>query len=223
MPFATSCLSQNGLIVAERKRPGGSMRKKTIWSGMCATTMLVAAVTIGAQASSTSQPPPSQPQPPPSQTPQPPMTPPPQAPAAPAPQTRSENSNGRVTITGCLQALPPGTAGATSPTGTSGTADAKSDPGDVKFLLTNVTPADSAGSANAAAAAAARTYRLIANEAALSPHVGKKLELTGTLDDQSSSTSSASSASSDAAAASASSAPKLKVESGKVVAAQCSQ
>jgi hypothetical protein len=89
----------------------------------------------------------------------------------------------------------------------------------VKFLLTNVTPADSAGSANAAAA---RTYRLIANEAALSPHVGKKLELTGTLDDQSSSTSSASSASSDAAA-SASSGPKLKVESGKVVAAQCSQ
>lgn len=206
--------------------PGGSMRKKTIWSGMCAATVLVAAVTIGAQASSTSQPPtgqpqppPSQPQPPPSQTPQPPMTPPPQAPAAPAPQTRSENSNGRVTVTGCLQALPPGTGAATSPTGTSGTADAKSDPGDVKFLLTNVTPADSAGSANAAAA---RTYRLIANEAALSPHVGKKLELTGTLDDQSSSTSSASSASSDAAA-SASSGPKLKVESGKVVAAQCSQ
>jgi hypothetical protein len=78
-------------------------------------------------------------------------------------------------------------------------------------------PADSAGEPNAAAA---RTYRLIANEAALSPHVGKKLELTGTIDDQ----SSASSASSDASrAASAASAPKLKVESGKVLAAQCSQ
>jgi hypothetical protein len=155
-------------------------------------------------------------------------TPPPQTtPADPAPQTqnRGENSDRRITVTGCLQAVPPGATGATSPTGTSGTADAKGDPatGDAKFLLTNVTPADSAGGANAAAAAAPRTYRLIANEAALSPHLGKKLELTGTLDDQSSSTSSPSSASSDASAASAGSAPKLKVESGKVIAAQCSQ
>ncbi len=186
------------------------MRKKTIWSGMCATTVFVAAVTIGAQTTSTSQPPPSQPQPPPSQTPQPPMTTPPPAPAAPAPQARSENSDRHITVTGCLQAVPPGATGAASPTGTSGTADAKTDPaaGDAKFLLTNVTPADSAGSANASAAAAPRTYRLIANEAALSPHVGKKLELTGTLDDQGSSTSSPNAASTDASAASGSG-PKL--------------
>jgi hypothetical protein len=200
------------------------MRKKTIWSGMCATAVFVAAVTIGAQATSTFQPPPSQPQPPPSQTPQPPMTQPAPAPPAPAPQARTESSDHKVTITGCLQAVPPSTSGAASTTGTSGTADAKADPaaGDAKFLLTNVTPADPAGGANATAAAAPKTYRLIASEAALSPHVGKKLELTGTLDDQSSSTSSPSAASSDASAASGS-APKLKVESGKVVAAQCTQ
>jgi hypothetical protein len=202
------------------------MRKKTIWSGMCATTVFVAAVAIGAQAASTFQPPPSQPQPPPSQTPQPPMTQPAPAPAAPAPpQARTESSDHKVTITGCLQAVAPSTTGAASPTGTSGTADAKTDPaaGDAKFLLTNVTPANSAGGASATAAAAApKTYRLIANEAALSPHVGKKLELTGTLDDQSSSTSSPGAASSDASAASGS-APKLKVESGKVIAPQCSQ
>jgi hypothetical protein len=150
------------------------------------------------------------------------MTQPAPAPATPAPQARTESSDRKVTITGCLQAVPPSTTGAASPTGTSGTADAKADPtaGDAKFLLTNVTPADSAGGASATAAAAPKTYRLIANEAALSPHVGKKLELTGTLEDQSSSTSSPSAASSDAASGSA---PKLKVESGKVVAAQCSQ
>jgi len=159
---------------------------------MCAATVFVAAVTIAAQTSSTSQTPSSQ-----------------------TPQNRSENSDRRITVTGCLQPVPP------SPTGTTGTTDAKGDPaaGDAKFLLTNVTPADSAGDPNAAAA---RTYRLIANEAALSPHVGKKLELTGTLDDQGSSTSSPNAASTDASAASGSG-PKLKVESGKVVAAQCSQ
>jgi hypothetical protein len=54
--------------------------------------------------------------------------------------------------------------------------------------------------------------------------VGKKLELTGTLDDQNSSTGSPSSASSDASsAASAASAPTLKVESGKVLSTPCSQ
>jgi len=161
---------------------------------MCAATVFVAAVTIAAQTSSTSQTPSSQ-----------------------TPQNRSENSDRRITVTGCLQPVPP------SPTGTTGTTDAKGDPaaGDAKFLLTNVTPADSAGDPNAAAA---RTYRLIANEAALSPHVGKKIELTGIIDDQNSSTRSPSSASSDASSApSAASSPKLKVESGKVLSPQCSQ
>jgi hypothetical protein len=49
---------------------------------------------------------------------------------------------------------------------------------------------------------------LIANEAALNPHVGKKLELTGTIDDQPSSGATG---------------QKLRVEAGKVLAEACTQ
>jgi hypothetical protein len=56
-----------------------------------------------------------------------------------------------------------------------------------------------------------QTYRLVANPAALTPHVGKKLELTGTLVDQAASTTATASG------------PALKVESGKVLAASCQE
>jgi hypothetical protein len=83
-------------------------------------------------------------------------------------------------------------------------------------------PSDSAASAAGAPASdpanapAAQTYRLIANPAGLSPHVGKKLALTGTLEAQDSSAASASSA-----AGSEPKAPALRVESGKVIAESC--
>jgi hypothetical protein len=69
------------------------------------------------------------------------------------------------------------------------------------------TPAETPSAANSSAA---QTYRLIANPSALSPHVGKKLALTGTLDKDS--------------APAAGSEPKtqaLRVESGKVLAESC--
>jgi hypothetical protein len=63
---------------------------------------------------------------------------------------------------------------------------------------------------------------LIANESALTPHVGKKLELTGTIDDQDSPARSATADSrGSSAASSAASAPRLRVEAGKVVAEAC--
>jgi hypothetical protein len=190
--------------------------KKTICSGLCIATVCFAAITIAAQTSSTSQTPASQ-------TPGTQATPPPQTPTGPPPQTRSDSSDRRITITGCLKPVP------ASPTGTTGTTDAsttratdaKGDPaaGDAKFLLTNVAPADSSGDQKAAAVG---TYRLIANESALLPHVGKKLELTGTVDEQSSSTRSQSATPSDASSgASIATAPKLIVESGKVLAPSC--
>ena len=117
-------------------------------------------------------------------------------------------------------ASPTGTTGTTDASAT-GATDAKGDPaaGDAKFLLTNVAPADSSGDQKAAAV---RTYRLIANESALLPHVGKKLELTGTVDEQPSSTRSQSATPSDASSgAAAATAPKLRVESGKVLAPSC--
>ena len=77
-------------------------------------------------------------------------------------------------------------------------------------------PATTTETANAAPAAAGQTYRLIANPTALSPHVGKKLALTGTLDESAT----------PATASSTGSEPKmlaLKVESGKVIAESCNQ
>lgn len=159
----------------------------------------------------------------------------------PAPQTTTApDSDKKVTITGCLKAAPgseiataaagtagtTGTAGATGATGTTGASDA----GDAKYVLSDATlkPADApgatapsestpaAGAATTSAAGGGQTYRLIANPAALTPHVGKKLELTGTLEDESGSASSAT-------AGSSAQGPALRVESGKVVAASCSQ
>jgi len=63
-----------------------------------------------------------------------------------------------------------------------------------------------------------QTFRLIANPTALSPHVGKKLALTGTIEKAGSSP--ASTATETAADAKM---PALRVESGKIVAASCDE
>ena len=196
--------------------------RSRIWSGILAAGVFAATVTVAAQEPATSQ----SPAPPTatSQAPATPTTAPPtttQAPAASAPQS-SEGS--RITVAGCLQAAP------ASPTGTSGSAatapaattDAAAKPeatsGDAKFVLANAVPSSADKAATAPSSSAPRTYRLIANESALTPHVGKKLELTGTIDDQD---SSARSATSESRGSSAASAPKLRVEAGKVVAESC--
>ena len=78
-------------------------------------------------------------------------------------------------------------------------------------------PAAAKDAAGAQSTSAARMYRLVANEAALTPHTGKKLEVTGTLNDQAAAPRSASPASPDSSVA----APKLFVESGKIIAPNC--
>lgn len=121
-----------------------------------------------------------------------------------------------------------GTAGSTTPepAGTTGTTAGSSTPTtpgaaatEAKFILTaaSLAPAaaDAASGATsgapANAAGTAQTYRLIANPTALSEHVGKKLELTGTID------ASSTADPKDPSAA----APALRVESGKIIAASC--
>jgi hypothetical protein len=150
---------------------------------------------------------------------------------APSPQQRTGNSTDRqITVTGCLKPAPPtagdatttaGTPGATGTTGAVGAAGANADAG---FVLTDATTSSAAAdpssastttSAGSQPAQSAQTYRLIANPAALSPHVGKKLELTGTVEDQQAAASTTSSASP------ASSVKALRVEAGKVIAASC--
>jgi hypothetical protein len=135
--------------------------------------------------------------------------------AAQDPQTpQSGAASGKsMTVAGCIQKAEAPSAGAT---GTAGTAGAS----DTKFVLKNVSSAGAAGTsgtagtagtAGAAAGATASEYRLDADDAKLSPHVGHKVEITGTVDKSAS----------GASAAAASASPKLKVESVKMVSATC--
>jgi trimeric autotransporter adhesin len=184
---------------------------RTIWTGTCSSIIAGAAVAAMAQ-------------------------------TPPAQQNASPSAEQKITVTGCLKAAPPagadaaataGTTGtaATGTTGTTGTtgAGAATDSPDAKFVLADAiaspakadtasAPATPATTAAAASSSAAQpqTYQLIANGAALRPHVGKKLELTGTVVDQHASTSAGST---QAAAAG----PALKVEAGKVIAASCQE
>src|SRR4029453_14916415 len=120
-----------------------------------------------------------------------------------------------MTVSGCIQKAEP-SAGATGTAGSTAASDT------TKFVLKNVSsagagpagaagPAGTAGTAGSAAGAMVSEYRLDADDAKLSPHVGHKVEVTGTVD------KSASGAASTAATAS----PKLKVDSVKMVSATC--
>jgi hypothetical protein len=182
---------------------------KSIWTGTCAA--IVGLATAAALAQTTT-------------TPQPGSTP---------------SADQRITLTGCLKAAPSSpsdaptgttgstagtTAGTPGATGTTGTTGTTAGSADVKFILTNAsvstgdtsTTAGTPGATTTAPASSgsAQTYRLIANPAALTPHLGKKLELTGTLEKSASATETQSA---DAAT------PALRVEAGKVVAATCSE
>jgi hypothetical protein len=65
---------------------------------------------------------------------------------------------------------------------------------------------------------AATSYRLDADESKLTPHVGHKVEVTGTVEEQASS----SPAGGAGASASMSGGPKLKVDTVKMIASSCS-
>jgi hypothetical protein len=154
-----------------------------------------------------------------------------------APPAQSSPSNDKkITVTGCLAAAPAsstasaatgtaGTTGTTATTGTTGTTGTTADASPA-FQLNNavVTPGEASGTTagatttDPASAATGQTYRLIANPTALSPHVGKKVALTGTLEDQApASTSTATAAGADAKM------PALRVETGKIVAESCNK
>jgi hypothetical protein len=157
--------------------------KKPIWAGTCAAIFAIASIAMSAQNTQSNS----------------------------SPQGRSESSDRKVTVTGCLEAAPQSATPATP------AAEGKSDQGSAAkgFVLTN---AAASADAPAAGAAAPRTFRLVANDSALSPHAGKKVELTGTVQNSDSSSRSSSSAS-----PADSSAPQLVVESGKVLAEKCTE
>jgi hypothetical protein len=91
------------------------------------------------------------------------------------------------------------------------------------FTLTNAAAVGASGpvgTTGGSSAAVAKTYRLDAAESMISPHVGHKVEITGTVEDQPGSTASAGEPAAGATASSTT-APKLKAESVKMVAATC--
>src|SRR5262245_29742925 len=147
----------------------------------------------------------------------------------PQKQSSASSADKKITITGCLAAAPAGSAastatGTTGTTGTAGTAATAGTAGTAPaFQLTNATAAaaDSPESAagptptDPAKTAEGQTYRLIANPTALSPHVGKKLALTGTLEPPDPTAA--------AAAGSEAKGSTLRVETGKVIAESCTQ
>jgi hypothetical protein len=125
-----------------------------------------------------------------------------QAPSSP-PQAAKQ-----VTFSGCIEKAP--SEAAASPTSPAGEAARTS------FILTNASPAGAGAVGTTGAATPATKYRLDVDDAKISPHVGHKVEVTGTVDQQAGSASSPSGAAPSTAAG-----PKFKVDSVKMVAATC--
>jgi hypothetical protein len=177
-----------------------------------ALAVSVFAVAVAAQ--SAQAPPTSAPQAPPSVQ-EPAQRPPTSTPPAVPPGASAKADN--ITVTGCISRSPQSSAAGPSTPGAVGTAGSSSR-SDGGFML-NVAKPSGAGAAPGAspapgappapgASSAASSYKLDADDSKLSPHVGHKVEITGSLDRASSS--------------SPSSSPRLKVDSVKMIATSCS-
>ena len=131
------------------------------------------------------------------------------APAPPSAQTRPET----VTISGCLQNAPAVTArgaAAESPAAAAGTRP--------QFILSSAAMTSTAkpGQAVGTAGSAATTYQLQGEATMLSPHLNKKVEVTGAVQSSASAAGAA-----NAAAGSAAAGPTLRVESVKMLTETC--
>jgi len=146
---------------------------------------------------------------------QPPTTqaPPTAAPSPPAPATSSQDKDRQITLTGCLENAPAAPVAA----GTSAPEPVK------RLVLTNaISATDSAAkTATAPGSPAGRTYQVIANEAALSPYVGKKVELTGVVAVPVTPAASSTPAPGAEGTSAAAMLPRLRVESGKALPTSC--
>jgi hypothetical protein len=137
-----------------------------------------------------------------------------QAPQTP-PSSESQSTK-TVTVTGCVKRTEQ------QATGTSGAAGAAAAAAGTKFVLTNASigtkgtseTAGTMGSTAPPATAVASEYRLDTDEATLTPHVGHKVEVTGTIERPE--------RAEPKPPASAATAPTLKVDSVKMIASSCS-
>jgi hypothetical protein len=176
------------------------------------------------------------------QTPTPTREPSTQTPSATTPQRPSSSMPAAqtVTIQGCIQRNTQTSSATTGATGTAGSTTEA-------FILANaMKPAASTGTAGATAPpmSIASSYRLDADASKLSPHVGHKVEITGTLEDRmagrsapstpaastpqtststttSTTASGTSTSTTSTTSTSLTAAPRLKVENVKMLAASC--
>ena len=118
--------------------------------------------------------------------------------ADPQSSAKSTAKADTITVEGCIQRGTTGSA-TTGTTGTTGSAPSA-------FMLTSAMKPAGATSSTPIAS----SYRLDAMDSKLSPHVGHKVELSGTVQAPSSSSSSSATAS-----------PTLKVDNVKMIAATC--
>src|SRR5688500_17652731 len=175
------------------------MRK--YWSGLIAAGMVAAMAALGAQGQNPAN------------------TPPPdaaapagvqRAPAAPSAQTRTDT----MTITGCLQSAPATTASAreTAPNSDSAagkapdvTATSPRSATEVQYVLSSAAmtaEGKATPGAVGTSGSTATTYRLQGDTAMLSPHLNKRVEISGTLQSSSASATGAANAAPGSTAAS---------------------
>jgi hypothetical protein len=134
---------------------------------------------------------------------------------SPAPQAGASQSSAakKITVAGCVAKA----EAAQTPTGTAGAAGAGASASakEAKFVLQDASMAGgaTAGTAGAPATAIASQYKLDGDDSKLTPHVGHKVEITGTVAEAKGGT--------EPPAASAANAPTLKVDSVKMVAPSC--
>jgi hypothetical protein len=126
--------------------------------------------------------------------------------------TSQSTSAKTITVSGCVQPAQQG------PTGTSGTAGATPSAAQTKFVLTSasISPSGVAGTSGTTAppaTAIASEYRLDTEDAKLTPHIGHKVEITGTVEQPA--------RTEQKPPASAANAPTLKVDNVKMIASTC--
>jgi pyruvate/2-oxoglutarate dehydrogenase complex dihydrolipoamide acyltransferase (E2) component len=133
---------------------------------------------------------------------------------APAPPSASQSAAAKkITVTGCVAKAQQ----AQAPTGTAGSPGAAASSKET-FVLSGAAMSSNAATGTAGAAAPSATaiaseYKLDAADAKLTPHVGHKVEITGTVEEPKGGT--------QPPAASAANAPTLKVDDLKMVAPSC--
>ena len=178
--------------------------KRTLSVGMTAATFLMTAA-LAAQAPAPQQPPATTPQAP---------------PQAPAQTTqKSESMAGKITVNGCIEKADQQASALGFVLTSASLGPASSAPGSGAVGTSGAAGAPATPSAASPSSSANSTYRLDADAAQLTPHVGHRVEIVGSTMPESSATPSARPG--EPADRAAATAPNLKVESIKMVAQTC--